>query len=236
MDPNELRPNPKNPNTHRAEQVEKLGEVIAKAGWRQPITVSQRSGLVIKGHGRLLAALSYALSPVPVEYQEYADEAEEIADMIADNKLAELSIMDSAKLRKVLEELESMGGDLALAGFDVSVLEVESEIDVREVTERLELAAEFKPMAIDKIEKITTQVSEALERLAEEAPERLAKALCVVVPTGRGDHRDCVIIADPKLGDIVAELRRYADDGIESPCAALLDGLVRYAPLTEVSE
>ena len=52
----ELKPNPKNPNKHPQEQIEKLGEIIRGNGWRQPITVSTLSGMIVKGHGRLLAA------------------------------------------------------------------------------------------------------------------------------------------------------------------------------------
>ena len=52
----QLRPNPKNPNKHPQEQIEKLGKIIRGSGWRNQITVSTRSGLIVKGHGRLLSA------------------------------------------------------------------------------------------------------------------------------------------------------------------------------------
>lgn len=52
----EMRPNPKNPNTHPEEQLKRLGAIIRGAGWRNPITVSTRSGLIVRGHGRLAAA------------------------------------------------------------------------------------------------------------------------------------------------------------------------------------
>ncbi len=52
----ELKPNPKNPNTHPDEQIKMLADIIAQTGWRAPITVSTRSGFIVKGHGRLKAA------------------------------------------------------------------------------------------------------------------------------------------------------------------------------------
>ena len=52
----DLRPNPKNPNQHPPEQIKLLASIIRATGWRAPITVSKRSGLVTKGHGRLMAA------------------------------------------------------------------------------------------------------------------------------------------------------------------------------------
>lgn len=80
-------PNPGNPNTHPPKQVALLAAIIKGQGWRKPITVSKRSGFVVTGHGRLEAAQSMQASVVPVEYQEYASEAEEYADLMADNRL-----------------------------------------------------------------------------------------------------------------------------------------------------
>jgi ParB-like chromosome segregation protein Spo0J len=50
-----LKPNPANPNKHPASQVELLAKIISAHGWRAPITVSNRSGLIVRGHGRLEA-------------------------------------------------------------------------------------------------------------------------------------------------------------------------------------
>ena len=36
----QLRPNPKNPNKHPQEQIEKLGKIIRGNGWRNAITIS----------------------------------------------------------------------------------------------------------------------------------------------------------------------------------------------------
>ena len=57
VDVTKLVPNPKNPNQHPDNQIQLLGRIIRQAGWRQPITVSKRSGFIVKGHGRLAAAL-----------------------------------------------------------------------------------------------------------------------------------------------------------------------------------
>ena len=52
----DLRPNPKNPNQHPPEQIKLLSSIIRATGWRGPITVSKRSGYIVKGHGRMMAA------------------------------------------------------------------------------------------------------------------------------------------------------------------------------------
>ena len=98
-------PNPKNPNTHPQSQIELLASIIRANGWRQPITVSRRSGFVVKGHGRLEAAHFLHCSVVPVDYQNYTNEAEEYADMVADNRIAELADMDNEALAKLVKEI-----------------------------------------------------------------------------------------------------------------------------------
>lgn len=60
---------PKNPNTHPQAQLERLADVIRGNGWRQPITVSDRSGYIIKGHGRYQAAKLAVFTDAPVEVQ-----------------------------------------------------------------------------------------------------------------------------------------------------------------------
>ena len=99
-------PNPKNPNTHPKEQIKLLSNIIASQGWRMPIVVSTRSGFIVKGHGRLEAAKAAGMETVPVEYQNYGTEAEEYADLIADNRIAELSIIDEEMLTELLAEME----------------------------------------------------------------------------------------------------------------------------------
>lgn len=113
----DIRPNPRNPNTHPAEQIRLLARIITENGWRAPITVSTRSGYVVRGHGRLMAARHAGLSECPVDYQEYESDEQEIQDMLADNRIAELAEIDDAILERQLDELRDVGADLELAGF-----------------------------------------------------------------------------------------------------------------------
>jgi DNA modification methylase len=113
----ELKPNLKNPNIHPESQIELLAEVINTQGWRAPITVSMRSGLVVRGHGRLAAALLLGVNEAPVDYQDYASEAEEWADLVADNRLAELSETDNAKLAAILGEIDAYELPMSLTGY-----------------------------------------------------------------------------------------------------------------------
>lgn len=100
-----------------------LGKIIQEQGWRAPITVSKRSGYIVKGHGRLEAAFLIDSALVPVEYQDYDSKEAELADMIADNKIAELSEMDEAMLQELLDEMQDMDFDLMLTGIDPDELD-----------------------------------------------------------------------------------------------------------------
>lgn len=113
-----LVPNPQNPNFHPEEQIQLLGRIITQAGWRQPITVSTRSGFIVKGHGRLEAALLEGLKEVPVDYQNYSSEAEEYADLVADNRLAELSEINNKKLADIFADIDTGEIPWELTGYD----------------------------------------------------------------------------------------------------------------------
>ena len=114
---------PRNPNKHGDEQIALLAKIIKASGWRNPICVSNRSGFIIKGHARLMAARVLGVTHVPVEYQDYATEAEEYQDMIADNRIAELAERDMSIIKDLLEELDTGANDMDLTGY------VEAEIE-----------------------------------------------------------------------------------------------------------
>lgn len=114
--------NPRNPNRHPESQIKLLAKIIRAQGWRNPIVVSKRSGFVIKGHGRLDAAKLLECERVPVDFQDYDNEAAEWADMLADNRIAELAETDDEELKKLIQELDGKI-DLDLTGFDAVSLD-----------------------------------------------------------------------------------------------------------------
>lgn len=112
-----LVPNPKNPNQHPDTQIQLLGRIIRQTGWRQPITVSKRSGFIVKGHGRLSAALLEGMKEVPVDYQNYTNEAEEYADLVADNRIAELAETDNKLLADIFADIDTGEIPMELTGY-----------------------------------------------------------------------------------------------------------------------
>lgn len=125
----EVKPNPRNPNQHPNGQIELLAKNIRYLGWRHPIVISRRSGFIVAGHGRLMAAKKLGVALVPVDYQDFATEADELSVLLSDNRLAELSETDEVSLKSLLRELDGQI-DLDLTGFD--------EDDLDDIFERLE--------------------------------------------------------------------------------------------------
>lgn len=118
-----LIPHPRNPNKHPEKQIALLVKIIAAQGWRNPIVVSSRSGFITKGHARLEAAKILGCDAVPVDFQDYENEASEYADMIADNRIAELAEPSLPEIKDLLEELDTGAFDMDLTGFDTESIE-----------------------------------------------------------------------------------------------------------------
>lgn len=136
-----LKENPKNPNLHPEAQIELLAEIIKKTGWRSPITVSNLSGFIVKGHGRLQAAKKAGLTHVPVEYQNFQDNEEEIAALLADNKMAEFAEIDRSQLLELFEDFNME--NLNLTGYTQDDLQKYFEdYDVDEIPEDIPLDKE----------------------------------------------------------------------------------------------
>lgn len=115
--------NPRNFNQHGEKQIESLAKIMKHQGWRNPITVSKRSGFIVAGHGRLMAAKRNGWTQAPVDLQDFATEADEYAHLIADNKIAELAETDELKLKELVAELPP-DFDVELVGLpDVNLLE-----------------------------------------------------------------------------------------------------------------
>jgi DNA modification methylase len=158
----EIRPlvslveHPKNPNTHPQAQLERLADVIRGNGWRQPITVSDRSGYIIKGHGRYQAAMLAGFTDAPVEVQHYENEAAELADMLADNRIAELSEIDNAALNEALQALQVEDpAALSLSGFtEEEWAELKAELDEAIQDEKEQ---EVKDSEVEEAEEVITQ-------------------------------------------------------------------------------
>ncbi|WP_339950724.1 DNA methyltransferase [uncultured Albimonas sp.] len=114
-----LIPYARNARTHSDDQVALIAGSIREFGFNNPVLVDGANG-VIAGHGRLLAARKLGLEAVPVIELGHLSEAQKRAYVLADNKLAERAGWDQEMLRLEAGELEALGVDLGLLGFDAA--------------------------------------------------------------------------------------------------------------------
>ena len=145
----EVKPNPKNPNQHPEEQIELLAKIIQAQGWRAPVTVSTLSGLVVRGHGRLMAAQHLGLDCVPVDFQHYESNDAELADLLADNKIAELAEIDSKMLAEVFKDIDPDAIDIDITGY--------SEEEYNDIISALMDATAPEPGELDHDEPVEVQ-------------------------------------------------------------------------------
>jgi hypothetical protein len=123
VDIGKLKPYPANNKTHPEAQLDLLTKAIKAQGWRAPITVSNQTGYIVRGHARLEAAKRLGLEQVPVDYQNYASDETERMDRIADNRLAELGETDFVALKDELLELDTGATEMELTGYDEKAIE-----------------------------------------------------------------------------------------------------------------
>jgi len=107
----ELKEHPKNRNVHPQDQIDRLAKILKYQGWRAPVKVSKRSGLITAGHGRLMAARHAGWKEVPVNFQDYDSDEQEYADLQADNAIALWADLD---LSGINADLGDLGPDFDL--------------------------------------------------------------------------------------------------------------------------
>jgi DNA modification methylase len=111
-----LLPYAANARTHTDDQVAQIAGSIAEFGFNVPCLVDER-GMLIAGHGRLLAARRLGLAEVPVIRLGHLTDAQARAYRIADNRIALNAGWDEALLAAELARLKEDGADLDLLGF-----------------------------------------------------------------------------------------------------------------------
>jgi ParB-like chromosome segregation protein Spo0J len=119
----EIKPNPNNVAKHPEKQITLLAKIIKEQGWRNSIVISSRSGFIVKGHGRFQAAKMLNATEIPIDIQQYQTEDQEYADLIADNKIAELAEIDDEQIKYLFKELDSKKFNIKLTGYDTSEIE-----------------------------------------------------------------------------------------------------------------
>jgi DNA modification methylase len=114
----DLAPYVKNARTHPQEQVDQIAASMERFGFTMPMLVAE-SGMIIAGHGRLMAALQLGMAEVPVMVARGWSDEDRRLYTLADNRLAETSEWDPELLQIEWDELRELGlgADLDMIGF-----------------------------------------------------------------------------------------------------------------------
>lgn len=159
-----ITPYENNAKRHPKEQVAKIAKSIQEFGWDQPIVVD-RAGVIIKGHGRRMAALSLGLKEVPVWVRDDLTDEQVKAARLADNRAA-ISDIDGELLRKELRDLE-----IDLTGiFDAKEMEfftadlgtVNEDVFVENLDEEVEKQAVSTAAKVKEAKEHETPIAKAL--------------------------------------------------------------------------
>ena len=114
----DLVPYARNSRTHTAEQVDRIAASIKEFGFTNRVLIGE-DGVIIAGHGRVMAANKLRLTEIPCMIARGWTEAQKRAYVIADNQLAIGGAgWDKEMLKVELFDLGEQGFDLALIGFD----------------------------------------------------------------------------------------------------------------------
>ncbi len=119
-----LKPDPRNARTHSKRQVEQIVASVREFGFTNPI-LRDPDGVVIAGHGRLLAAKAMGMSEVPTIELVGLSDGQKRALRLADNKIALSAGWDLDLLKVELAELSvlDLNMDLTVTGFSTGELD-----------------------------------------------------------------------------------------------------------------
>jgi DNA modification methylase len=112
----ELKPHPKNSHKHSDDQIERLCKIVEYNKFRTPLTLDKKTGTIVCGHGRLMAAKKLGMKKVPVVYQDFESEDHIYAHLVADNAIGK-DTWATLDLGMINQEVLNMGPD-----FDIDVL------------------------------------------------------------------------------------------------------------------
>lgn len=116
-----LTPYARNARTHDEHQIRQIAGSIKEFGFTNPVLIDD-DGMIIAGHGRVLAAEHLQMKTVPAIRLSHLTPAQKKAYILADNKLALNAGWDVDMLKIELNDLHDSGYNLEVIGFDADEL------------------------------------------------------------------------------------------------------------------
>ena len=204
-----LKANPANYREHPAEQVAEIVASIERFGWREPLVVRPSDGIIIAGHGRMLAAEQIGAVLVPVvEWECTQEEAD--AFLVASNATPRGAVDNGDKLAALLERIATQRQGLAGVGY----------------------SAEDKSALLDRLAQQRERLAQQRERLQaanrdEDAPKRdkSDSSVCSISGSSYQLGKHVLVCGDaPKFCDIIRrQWTKYARKHAIEPGAGALE-------------
>lgn len=163
-DIDKIQPYEANVKIHDDKQVEKIANSIQRFGWDQPIVVD-KNGVIIKGHGRRLAAIKLGYTKVPVLVRDDLTEDQVKAARVADNRVA-MGDIDTEMLQKELQDIDfDLGGIFDAKELDflkVDLTEINEDAIEDNIVEEMERQSEEMSDHIKTVDLREVRIADAL--------------------------------------------------------------------------
>lgn len=163
-DIDKIQPYEANVKIHDDKQVEKIANSIQRFGWDQPIVVD-KNGVIIKGHGRRLAAIKLGYAKVPVLVRDDLTEDQVKAARVADNRVA-MGDIDTEMLQKELQDIDfDLGGIFDAKELDflkVDLTEINEDAIEDNIVEEMERQSEEMSDHIKTVDSREVRIADAL--------------------------------------------------------------------------
>ncbi|MHB8276488.1 MAG: ParB N-terminal domain-containing protein [Candidatus Humimicrobiaceae bacterium] len=199
-------------------EYEKIKKSIDEFDLVEPLVWNKKTGNLVAGHQRLKILKDRGITEIEVSIVNLSEPREKALNIVL-NKVD--GAWDFPKLTELLQELDT---DKIFTGFDDGEIEkLAIKFDQDEFSEVIRKSEEIKT-AEETSDTIAERFSERIRDVAQQHPEKMNRALSIIVPLKKG--HDVIIITDPALKDFVDELKRYAEAGEHSPLESILSQLV----------
>lgn len=136
-----------NAKKHTKRQVKQISDSIQEFGFNDPIAVDD-SGIIIEGHGRLLAARSLGMDKVPVIKLDGLTDEQRRAYTLIHNQLTLNTENDLKQLAIELENIKSID----MPDFDLDLPEIQFKVDKMQLAEEFSMDDIEEPNSFDKHE------------------------------------------------------------------------------------
>ncbi|HEV7737840.1 MAG TPA: DNA methyltransferase [Chlamydiales bacterium] len=120
-----MTPDTRNARTHSKRQVSQIVSSIQQFGYTNPLLIDE-NGVIIAGHGRLLAAKSLGMTEIATIELRHLNDVQKRTLRLADNKIALNAGWDTDQLKIELGQLAALNVDfdLTITGFSTGELDI----------------------------------------------------------------------------------------------------------------